>query len=324
MNVDFFASVLRNEFHGIADMSDAALTQDVELFVPQILGHIHIPLHRRKTFGWQIERGIHRHRVLGHQNAARMNTAQIRKVAYGFAHSHDFLNDAVIGFERFALFDQRINLGFRKTVHLAEFAIDRFVAESLHHPKQGRVFRSVAFENIILHISPVFPRKINIEIRRAGSLRIDEAFEIKIKLNRIDIGNIQAIRHNAVGAAAPPHVIKSARHGIAHNVPGHEKIRRKAEPVDNLQFFANALQYHLRFVRVARRKTIESKLFEQQLVIVAAAGKDFFVAHHAQLSIGRTIAEQIFGIDNQVAAFGKGFVRSFPVRHDFILHGQLR
>ena len=54
------------------------------------------------------------------------------------------------------------------------------------------------------------PGEINIEIGRRSPVGIDEAFKIQVEIDRVDIGDLQAIGHHAVCPASPADMVKAA------------------------------------------------------------------------------------------------------------------
>ncbi len=64
---------------------------------------------------------------------------------------------------------------------------------------------------------------------------IDEAFEIQVQLNGIDIGNAHAVGHDGIGTTTPPYVVKAPELAIADDIMGNEEVLAKAHFVDHLQ-----------------------------------------------------------------------------------------
>ncbi len=72
---------------------------------------------------------------------------------------------------------------------------------------------AISVEKVFVNGITVVPRKIDIKIGRGYAFLIKKALKIQVKLNRIYIGNTQAIRHGTIGATASAYKIISFRAG---------------------------------------------------------------------------------------------------------------
>src|SRR5262245_3692505 len=113
---------------------------------------------------------------------------------------------------------------FGQTEYLSQFTDHGGMLEGAVGGEQSRVFATVAFENIVGHVVALVPGKINVEIGRRGTLRVDKALEIKVEFEGLHVGDIQAVGHDGVGAAAASNVVIAGGFGISNNVPGDEEI----------------------------------------------------------------------------------------------------
>ena len=66
------------------------------------------------------------------------------------------------------------------------------------------MFAAVGAEDVILNLAALIPTEVDIEIGRRGPVFVDKALEVEVKLDRIDIGDTQTIRHDGVGPRAAP------------------------------------------------------------------------------------------------------------------------
>src|SRR5690606_5140472 len=82
---------------------------------------------------------------------------------------------------------------------------------------------------------PVLPAPVYIEIGRTVPVQVQEPFKIKIQFNGTYIRNTQAVTHDTVGPAAPPHMHETHLVTVLHNIPGDEKISAEIELVNDLQ-----------------------------------------------------------------------------------------
>src|SRR6185312_8105944 len=102
---------------------------------------------------------------------------------------------------------------------------------------------AISIENVSRYIVPVEPGKVDIEIRRIGAVYIDKPFKIKVKVNRVNIGNIKQVGYHAVGSASPAYIVIALRTGITNNIPIDKKIRCKLHLHYYLQLFFHSCQY---------------------------------------------------------------------------------
>ena len=67
-----------------------------------------------------------------------------------------------------------------------------------------RRVRAQSAERQLGHVVALVPGKIDVEIGRRRALGIDKAFEIQVEFERLHVGDVQAVGHDGVGAAAAP------------------------------------------------------------------------------------------------------------------------
>src|SRR6187401_3485521 len=99
-------------------------------------------------------------------------------------------------------------------------------------------------------------------------MRIDEALEIKIKLNRIDIGDPETIRDKGIGATSSPDMMIACGLRIADDVPRDEKVRSETQLTNDFQFTLHS-RYRFRAAITVSATTTFTRKFDEQLIIVA-------------------------------------------------------
>ena len=76
-----------------------------------------------------------------------------------------------------------VNLGFGEAKYFTQLPDQRSIFERRVCTQKCRVSGAVLIKDILSDFVPVFPGKINVKIRRIFTIKIDEAFKIKIKFN---------------------------------------------------------------------------------------------------------------------------------------------
>ena len=89
-------------------------------------------------------------------------------------------------------FRERVDLFFRQAEDLSDLADDGVVLEGGIGREQGDVFLAVPAENVRQYLVAFFPGKVEVEVGRIGAVRIDEAFEVEVEVDRIDVRDAQA------------------------------------------------------------------------------------------------------------------------------------
>ncbi len=298
VHIHLYSAVLPDDAGALFDMSDAALAQDIQLFEPDVLGHIHVPLGGGKSFGRQVQRRIAGNGLFGDQHTAGMDAPAVGKTRQFFGHLQDACGDVVIATGSFGHFHQPVYFGFGQPVNLAELPQGRAVFERGDGAHQCGMLPAVPLKDVIDHLVALLPRIVDVEIRRTGTFRVDKTLEVQIQLDGVNIGNFQAVGNHAVGTASPAHMIKPARHRIADNIPCDEEIGGETQLVDDLQFVPDTAFGLTIAGTVAVSHPVEGQLFQQKSVVVAAARKNLFVFYGVVIEINGAVAQQLFCICN--------------------------
>jgi len=262
VNIYLYLPVLQNNIDTVVDMSDTALTQNIEFLITDIFGHIHIPLGRLESLWRKIECRITGNWFLRNQYATRMDSAQIGKILHQCANRKELSVQLTFRCCGNGIIGQGINFAFRKPVHLTQFTDDRLPLKGVHRPKQCRMFVAVPFKNILMNIVAIAPRKINVKIGGRASFGIDKTLKIEIQLNRIYIGYFQTISYNRIGSGATSHMVKTTTHRIADNIPGDQEIGRETEFIDDGQFVLHPPQC-FRIVAITVFPSVKGELLKQ-------------------------------------------------------------
>ena len=156
---------------------------------------------------------------------------------------------------------------------------------------------AIFIENMLDDGVPILPREIEVEVGRAAPHGVEETLEIQVQLYGVDIGDLQAVGHHAVGAAATSHMVEALFHGKLHNLPSDEEIGAEAHPFDDLQFFLDAAVSGLVGRAIAIGHAVEGQ-FAQQLVVVVDVARKAAFAFYARVDADFTLFQDIFRIFN--------------------------
>src|SRR5690606_20789110 len=170
-----------------------------------IFGHMHVKLNNGETFGWHLQSREVRDRFLGDQDTAGMHAALVGEFLQQFAvfvHQPDHGILFMFG-HRFS--GQHIQFVFGKSKYFPYFAEDGAVFKFNIGSAESHMVPSVFIKYILKDGIPVLPAPVYIEIGRTVPVQVQEPFKIKIQFNGTYIRNTQAVTHDTVGPAAPPH-----------------------------------------------------------------------------------------------------------------------
>ena len=292
VNVDLLATVVDDDFHGLPDVANPPLTEDIQLLETHLFCDVHVPLGGEKALGGHIQSGIVGDGLFGHEHSSRVDRPHVGKIEHLLPQGPDHVGRVVVVVAVPWIVHQQVYLLLGQAEHLAKFPDDRLVAEGGGGTKQGRMVLSVPFEDVVLHLVAVFPREIDVEIGRTGPLGIEETFEIEVQLDGIHVRDPQAVGHDAVGAAPPSHVVESPRHAVVDDVPGDQKIGGEAEVVDDLQLVPDPLLRGLVVFAVAVEHPIVGQLLQEQPVVLLGLAVGALVLADSEFDVDRTLLHQ--------------------------------
>ena len=320
MHINALPLIFQDQPGAVLNVADAALRQHVELFKANVLRHIHIKLCGGQSLRRQVQCRIGRYRQLTHQNTAGVNGPQVGKIFQAYRQLGNFLVQGFIGGT--SLHQQLQFVGW-ETIHLTEFAETGFALEGGHGAQQGHVLLAVTFKQIVLHGIPVAPRIIDVEIGRGSPLGIQKAFEVQVELYGIDIGNAQTVGHHAVGPAAPPHMVKAAREGVAHHVPGNQKIGGKAQLINNAQLLAHPLPRLRMPLTVTLLESVHRQLLQQTGIRGTTARITLFVFNAGKIKVEGAALEQGLAVGQQKGIGRKSSLQTLRRHQPIVLRSQI-
>ena len=180
VDVDADATVAFHHLHRVADMGDAALTEDVNFNQPDLLSGIHIVLCRREAFGWQVKGGVVGNGILGNEHAAGMDGTLAREVAEARGKYKDVAPQLALTGEGLGVAFHLVNFTFGQTKHLAQLTTKRVILESDRCTEQGHIFPPIFFEDMRDDLVAVAPREVEVEVGRAAALGIEETLKVQV------------------------------------------------------------------------------------------------------------------------------------------------
>ncbi len=134
----------------------------------------------------------------------------------------------------------------------------------------GHFVSSVFFHYVIDNFAPSFKAEININVRHADTLRIEEAFKDESVFDRIDVGNVKAIGNDASGsgtAAGTYH--NSFALSVIDEIPDYKEVLHITHRLNSVQFVLQPLEQGSVRLTVAFYKSGHAKLPEIALICFA-------------------------------------------------------
>lgn len=96
-----------------------------------------------------------------------MDRPLVREVGHAVVDGKDHISHLVLVQHVFRLVDQAVYFALGEAVHLSQFPQDTPGSKSRHRPHQSGISGLVAVKDIVIHLVPLIPRKVHIEVRRA-------------------------------------------------------------------------------------------------------------------------------------------------------------
>ena len=180
----------------------------------------------------------------------------------------------------------------------------------------GHVIRTVAVAHVVDHLPAPLIVEIAVDIGHAHALGIQEALEHQRVFQRVDLGDIQRVGHNAARAAAAtgPHA-HAVGLGVVNKVPDDQEIIHIAHGLDHTQLVLHALPGVGTVRAVLAHQAVLAQLPEIALVGLAlgqrkcgqvgggevelhvAASGDLFGALYGVVEIGEELAHLFLRLD---------------------------
>ena len=293
----------------VLDFAEPTLAQDVKLVQPHVLGDDHVEHHCRKPLGRHEQRPVTVDVVVGDQHPARMEGQAAGKIPNHcrVLQHHGFHLAQPVGVE-FAS-GEGVDFVFGQPHHLAQFPHGRTVLEGVVGREQCHV--GEALEHVRHHVVAVRPREVDVEVGRVGAVEVEEALEVEVQLNRVDVGDAQQVGDEAVGPAAPPHMEIAPTARVARDVPIDQEIREKALLADQADLVFHSFQHGVFVVGIAVGQTLCTQRPHQCLVTIFALCVRVGVVVQAPLGWlrqrHRTAGQEVFGPCHQFRHLGVGF-----------------
>ena len=255
-----------NHVEGVFDFAQAALTQNVKLVQAYVLGHEHVELHGGQPFGRHEQGAVAVDVVVGDQHPAGMEGQAAGEIAqHGGVLEHDGLHLAQpIGVEFSGT--QGVDFVFGQAHDLAQFTHRGPVLEGVVRGEKRHV--GEALEHVGHHVVAVGPREIDVEVRGVGAVEVDEALEVEVEFDGVDVGDAQQVRHQAVGPAAPSDVEVPLASRVAGDVPIDEEVRQVALLSNQPDFMLHPVEHSRVVVRISVGQTLRAQRPHERLVLV--------------------------------------------------------
>ncbi len=144
---------------------------------------------------------------------------------------------------------------------------------------------AVLFDHVLDHLATAVLAEVNVDIRHGDTFRIEETFEQQVVRERVEIGDLDGIRHQRTGCRAPARADRDPLVlGPADKVGDDQEIGRKFHVADTVQLDLQAVKvlllllqrhvgifgqdgYHPLFEPFGRQIT-------QHVVVVLPCGRD--------------------------------------------------
>ena len=186
-----FGLVFCNHVDGVPNLTEAALAENVKFVQANVFCDHHVVLRGGKPFRWHEGAPKVMQRPIGNQYAACVNgkgIGEILEVARVPYHEvfHFVRTDGI----DFTVGDP-VDVVFGQAKYFSQFSDYGAVLESAIRTDQGNVWETL--KNIGGHIVAIGPRKIDVKVRRVGSVKVDEPLEIKVQFDGVYIRDAQEI-----------------------------------------------------------------------------------------------------------------------------------
>ena len=207
------------------DERQRAQAQEVHLEQPDALDLLHPPLGRDLVAAPLVERselgdrpgrdhdarGVHR-RVPGHALEPLRDTEQVgdaRVVLLHLAQRGVLLESLVERHveHRGDLLGHAVDVGVGHVHHAADVAHHGLRLHGAEGDDLRDVLAPVLARDVLDHLAPAALAEVDVDIRKRDALGVEEALEQQVELQRVDVGDAEAVRHEAAGrrSAAGPH-----------------------------------------------------------------------------------------------------------------------
>ena len=136
----------------------------------------------------------------------------------------------------------------------------------------GYVVAAVPADHVVQHLVPPVVLEVHVDVRHLLPLQVQEALEDQAVLQRIDIGDAQAVEGDAGRRAAPDAVEDPAPSGEVDDVPHDQEVVGELGVADDFQLVLHPLLGLWRRRAVARGEPFPTELREVLVGVDAAGG----------------------------------------------------
>ncbi len=232
--------VVAHDLHGLLDLAQPPLAQDVEFVEPDVFGHDHVEHGGGKALGREKSGRVVADGFLRDQDAACVDAQVVRKTLDESTVGDHQLGELIEITEVKAAFGQLVDLLLGQAKDFAELAHGGSEFEGVVYADQGRVLEPV--EDEMRDVVPIAPGEIDVEIGRIGPVQVDEALEVQVELYRIDIGDPEQVGHDAIGTAPASDIIIALAARVLEDLPVDQEIRDELLLPNDLQLFLQAVE----------------------------------------------------------------------------------
>ncbi len=114
------------------------------------------------------------------------------------------------------------------------------------------------------HLIPVTGVEVHVDVRHRDPGRVEESFEEQVVLDRIEIGDPEAVRHGTTRRRAAARTDPDPDvPGVADHVPGDQEVRGEPHALDRVQLELDPIDRGLRdrgppaLLRALHRQVVE-------------------------------------------------------------------
>ncbi len=102
----------------------------------------------------------------------------VREITDTLKGAQDLSSDPIIVGDGCRCFNHQVDLPFRQSIYLTQFADDTAILKGGHGTNQSRMGGIVTFEDIVEDLIPFLPGEVEIKVGRSFSFRIQEPLKV--------------------------------------------------------------------------------------------------------------------------------------------------
>ena len=293
----------------VLDFAEPALAQDVKLVQAHVLGDDHVEHDCRKPLGRHEQRPVPMDVVVGDEHPTCVEGQAAGKIPnHRRVLQHHRLHLAQpVGVELAGA--EGVDFVFGQPHDLAQFPHGCAVLKGVVGGEQCHV--GEALEHVRHYVVAVRPREVDVEIGWVGPVEVEEALEVEVEFNGIDVGDAQQVGDEAVGSAAASHMKIPPAARVARDVPVDEEVGEEALLADQADLVFHPLQHCVVVVRIAVGQTLCTQRPHQCLILVFTFRVGVRVVVQATLGrlgqVHRAPGQEVFGPRHQFRHLGVRF-----------------